>query len=76
MKTAFCFADVHLRLIGIICCKETLATAQVKEFSFLTVSLFLEVRSRNGYLMGEGGFLHDNLLEFLCSVSFLSFRVD
>ena len=46
MKTAFCFADVHLRLIGIICCKETLATAQVKEFSFHTVSLFLEVRSR------------------------------
>lgn len=40
MKTAFCFADIHLSLTEIICCKETLATAQVKQLSFHTVSLY------------------------------------
>lgn len=39
-KTAFCFADIHLSLIEIICCKETLATAQVKPLSFHTVLLY------------------------------------
>lgn len=36
----------------------------------------LEVRSKNCVLMGEEGFLQDDLLGFLCSVYFLSFRVD
>lgn len=33
-KTTFCFADIHLSLIEIICSKETLATAQVKQLFF------------------------------------------
>lgn len=36
----------------------------------------LEVRSKNCVLMGEEGFLQDDLLGFLCSIYFLLFRVD
>lgn len=36
----------------------------------------LEVRSKNSFLMREGGFLQADSLGFLCSIYFLSFRVD